>query len=73
MSNSVYAKEYRIAIKRLKEARLEASLKQNEVAAKLGKPQSYVSKIERGERRIDIVELKNFARIYKKAPDYFLK
>ncbi len=72
MTSSVYEKQYQIAIKRLKEARLKAGLKQNEVAAKLGKPQSYVSKIERGERRVDIVELKSFAKIYGKSADYFL-
>ena len=34
---------------------------------------SHVSKIEAGQRRIDIVTLKEFARIYKKPMDYFLK
>lgn len=73
MMNPVYAKRYQIAIKRLREARLKVGLKQGEVAAKLGKPQSYVSKIERGERRVDIVELKDFAKIYGKSTDYFLE
>lgn len=73
MINSVYTKNYKTAIKRLKEARFSVGLKQNEVANKLGKPQSYVSKIERGERRVDIAELKSFAQIYKKSIDYFLK
>ena len=72
MISSVYEKEYRTVIRRLREARLNAGLKQNEVAKRLGKPQSYVSKIERGERRLDVVELNSFAKIYRKSPDYFI-
>ena len=73
MSNSVYSKEYQNVIKRLKEARIEAELKQEEVAERLGKPQSYVSKIERGERRVDIAEVKLFAKLYQKPIDFFVK
>ena len=73
MANSIYLKEYKKVIERLKKARQESGLKQVEVAEKLGKPQSYISKIEQGERRIDIAELKLIAQIYKKQIDYFLK
>lgn len=38
------------------EARRAAGLTQEELAAKLGKPQSFVSKIEAGDRRLDVVE-----------------
>jgi len=41
----------------LVEAREAAGLTQTELARRLGKPQSYISKIETGERRIDLVEL----------------
>ncbi len=41
----------------LREARVAASLRQADVATQLGEPQSYVSKYESGERRLDIVEL----------------
>lgn len=73
MGNSLHAKEYQLTIKRLREARLGAHLKQEEVAAKLNKPQSYISKIERGERRIDVAELAALAKIYKKNLDHFVK
>jgi len=72
MPDSIYKKEYQAVIKHLKDARIEAGLKQEEVANKLGKPQSYVSKIERGERRIDIAEIKLFAKVYQKPIDYFI-
>jgi len=42
--------------KLLKEARLEAGLTQVEVAAKLKAPQSYIAKIEQGERKISFIE-----------------
>ena len=49
MNKSVYTNDYKEIIERLKTARIEAGLAQQEVADKLGKPQSYVSKIESGE------------------------
>ena len=73
MSKSVYTKDYKDIIERLKIARIEAGLAQQEVADKLVKPHSYISKIESGERRLDVAEMKKFAQIYKKPADYFLK
>jgi len=73
MSKSVYAKDYREIINRLKQARIDAGLSQQAVAAQLGKPQSYVSKIELKERRLDVAEVKKFAEIYKKNISYFIK
>lgn len=43
----------------LKQIRLDAQLTQAELAAKLQKPQSYVSKYESGERRLDLIELRD--------------
>lgn len=71
MGESIHSKEYREIIQKLKAARLASGLTQTEVALKLKKPQSYVSKIERGERRIDVVELKQLLRIYKKGTSDF--
>jgi transcriptional regulator with XRE-family HTH domain len=73
MTKSIYSGEYRKVIEKLKEARNEAVLTQVDVSLKLKKPQSYISKIERGERRIDIAELSILAKIYKKSLDYFVK
>lgn len=41
----------------LKQIRLDAQLTQADLAKRLGKPQSYVSKYESGERRLDIIEV----------------
>ncbi|MGH7527510.1 MAG: helix-turn-helix domain-containing protein [Gemmatimonadales bacterium] len=49
---------------RLRDARERSGLKQMEAAAAIGKPQNFVSKCETGQRRIDPVELADFAALY---------
>ena len=73
MGKSVHSEDYEKIIKRLKEARLDVGLSQQDIADKLGKPQSYVSKIESGERRLDVAEIKKFASLYKKDISFFIK
>ena len=73
MVKSIFTKDYKEIIERLKKARIDANLSQQAVADKLGKPQSYISKIESGERRLDVAEMKKFAKVYNKPADYFLK
>lgn len=65
MGTSIHSKEYREIIHRLITARLDAGLTQVHVGLKLKKPQSYISKIERRERRIDVVELMQLLKVYK--------
>ena len=72
MSKSIYSKEYREIISRLKKARIDSGLSQQMVADKLGKPQSYIAKIESGDRRLDVAEMKKLTIIYNKPVDYFL-
>jgi transcriptional regulator with XRE-family HTH domain len=73
MEKTIYSNEYREVIKKLKEARLKVGLTQLDVAKRLKKHQSYVSKIESRERRLDIIELRLLASLYKKDINYFLK
>ncbi len=72
MTKSIYSKEYKNVTEKLKEARIEVGLKQEDVARKLKKPQSYISKVERCERRVDVAELKELAKIYKKDINFFI-
>jgi len=73
MSKTIYSKEHRYIVEQLKKAREEANLSQEEVAKILGKTQSYISKIESGQRKVDVVQLKEFAKVYKKNLDFFIK
>jgi len=66
-----YHGAYREFIARLVRARKDAGLTQVEVARKLGKAHSFVSKCELGERRVDFVELQQFAKIYEKDLSFF--
>jgi len=73
VNKTIYTKDHKYLIEQLKKARLEAEFDQEEVANLLGMTQSYVSKIESGQRRIDVIQLKELSKIYKKPITYFLK
>jgi transcriptional regulator with XRE-family HTH domain len=68
----IHTAEYRRMLSGLREAREEAGLTQAEVAAHFERPQSFVSKCESGERRIDPTELRLFAKLYRKPVSFFL-
>jgi transcriptional regulator with XRE-family HTH domain len=53
-----HAALYRSLVERLRDLRTGAGITQVELAERLGKPQSYVSKVERAERLLDPVELR---------------
>ena len=72
MPSPTRSPRYRQFLKRLRAARLEAALTQEEVARRIKRPQSYVSKCESGERRVDVVELERFAKLYDKPISFFL-
>ncbi len=73
MVKAIYSKEHRSLVEKLRTARKQAGFNQEDVARLLGVTQSYISKMESGQRRIDIVQLKAFARIYKRKVDYFIR
>jgi transcriptional regulator with XRE-family HTH domain len=52
----VEAEHYKVVGACLAAARLRGNLTQQELARRLGKPQSFVSEYERGQRRIDVIE-----------------
>ena len=70
---SVFTTRYQILKTLLLEARREAGLTQVELAAKLSRPQSFVSKYERGERRLDLVEFLEVADALGFQPARFIK
>ena len=58
MKKSVFTREYQVLLQVLHAAREKAEVTQIELARRLGRSQSFVSKCERGERRLDVVQLR---------------
>jgi len=56
VAKSLYTPEYERFRQLLVEGRETSGLTQADIAAKLGRPQSFVSKYEGGERRLDVIE-----------------
>ena len=59
-------------VQKLISARTDAGLTQREVSTQIGRAHSFLSKCETGERRIDVLELLQLAKLYKKPLQYFL-
>jgi transcriptional regulator with XRE-family HTH domain len=62
MQKSLKSPEYARLVEMLVAVRHAAGVRQQKLAAKLGKPQSFIAKYEGGERRIDLVEFIAIAR-----------
>lgn len=56
MDKSIHSRDYSVFLSLLKNARVNAQVPQTELAERLGVTQVFVSKVERGERRLDLVE-----------------
>lgn len=63
MPKSVFSPRYERFRELLIQARKDAGLTQSDLAVQLGRPQSYVSKYENGERRLDLIEFLDIADI----------
>lgn len=73
MARSVFTKKYDQFRQSLIQARKAAGMTQAALAQKLSRPQSFVSKFERGERRLDVIEFLDIARAVGFDPASFLK
>lgn len=62
MDKSIHTANQRRVVRLLRQLRIAARLRQEDVAARLHKSQSFVSKYETGERRLDILELREVCR-----------
>jgi hypothetical protein len=69
---SIHTPQYRRMLVMLRQGRQAAGLTQAAVATHFRRPQSFVSKCESGERRIDPTELQAFSRLYSKPLAFFL-
>ena len=70
--NKAYQRAYVAFRALLIRARKDAGMKQSEVNDLMGKPRTFISKCELGERRVDFVELQLLAKIYGKKLSFFI-
>ena len=72
MKKTIYSDNHKKLVKKLISAREKSGLRQEDVAKQLGVTQSFISKLESAQRRIDLIQIQNFAKIYKKLVSYFI-
>ncbi len=70
-ATALHTKRYKAFLVRLRQAREETGLTQVQVAKRLGRSQTWLSKCELGERRVDFVELEDIAAAYKVPLEFF--
>src|SRR4051812_49003203 len=62
MEKTIVTKEYRVFLRRLRAVRKAAGITQGQLGERLDESQSLISRCERGERRLDIVEVRAFCQ-----------
>lgn len=73
MDSSIFSSEHRQIVDNLVKARKDCGLSQSDVARLLGRTQSFISKLESGQKKIDVLTLKSLADVYKKSINFFVK
>lgn len=73
MPSSIFTQRHQELIAFLASVRKAADITQVELAERLGKPQSFVSKVERGERRLDVIEFCRVAEALGRDPAELLR
>lgn len=72
MEKSIYTEEYAVMLALLREARVEAGLTQVQLAERLEQSQSFVAKVEGGDRRLDLVQLRTILEVLGKTLPEFV-
>lgn len=70
---SIYLEQYQLVIHTLKEARIKQNIIQEKLAQALNRLQSFIAKVESGERRLDVVEFVHIARLLSINPEAVIK
>lgn len=73
MPKTIHRTEYRTLLRVLKEKRVQAGVTQEACSAALGRSQSFMSDIERGVRRLDLVELRDLCGLLKTTLGEFIE
>ncbi|MCL4207645.1 MAG: helix-turn-helix domain-containing protein [Pirellulaceae bacterium] len=62
MEKTIYTAEYARLLELLRETREQANVTQTELAERIGRSQSFVTKFERGDRRLDAIQLRTICQ-----------
>lgn len=73
MPSSIFTQRHQEFIAFIASVRKAVGITQVELAERLGKPQSFVSKVERGERRLDVIEFCQVAEALGRDPAELLR
>ena len=73
MTKAIYRREHVIFLEVLKRMRVESGMTQAQCSAALGRPQSFMSDVERGVRRLDTVQLRDLCLALKTNLVSFIK
>jgi transcriptional regulator with XRE-family HTH domain len=65
MLKTIHRQEYRVLLRLIKARRRRAGLTQAECSAALGHAPSFMSDVERGARRLDVLQLRDLCRVLK--------
>ncbi|KRW71254.1 DNA-binding protein [Pseudomonas sp. TTU2014-105ASC] len=63
MTKAIYRREHTVFLDVLKRMRMQSGMTQAQCSAALGRPQSFMSDVERGIRRLDIVQLRDLCQV----------
>ncbi|MCO3381259.1 helix-turn-helix domain-containing protein [Pseudomonas urmiensis] len=63
MTKAIYRREHVIFLQELKRMRVKSGMTQAQCSAALGRPQSFISDVERGVRRLDMVQLRDLCLV----------
>ncbi len=64
MGSSIYRNEHLVLLRLLRQYRTESGMTQGEFAKALNRPQSFVSDMERGSRRLDLIQLRDICEVF---------
>src|SRR3954454_15147810 len=73
MEKSIHSAQYSVLLRLLRTTRINAGVTQEQLAELLGESQSFISKCERGERRLDAIELRSFCKALNVDVTHFMR
>jgi len=73
MEKSIFTKDYQKMLSELRKSREKEDITQAQLGKKLKQTQSWISKVERGERRLDVIELKHWLKAINTNLNSFIK